>query len=141
GFVGFAVAASFGLAWLTARLPRRRHLIVGLAALLVLIEYWPRPFPQETIPPTPAFYEQIASDPEEYGVFDLPFKPGQGYTYGLSYIQNSSLYQVFQIDHHKGIAGGYLSRTYVKHPLFPDVMSNFSPNVLRDGYPAVYANF
>jgi hypothetical protein len=119
GFIGFGMAASFGLAWLVQRWPRWRQPIVLGAFGLLLLETWPQPWTQDPLPPVPQFYEQIADDNEHYGVFDLPITshPTQ------SMISFSSYYQYYQTIHGKGIAGGYLSRAYVSHPLFPHLMS------------------
>lgn len=76
-----------------------------------------------------------------YGVFDLPLKYADGFGYGLSYITNTSIYQMYQMTHRKGIHGGYLSRTYAMHPLFADLMSFRYPDLLIDGIPAPFANF
>lgn len=119
GYVGFALAASSGLAWLVERWPRRRRLIVGAAIVLILAESWPQPFPQRQLPPVPDFYKQIAADNAVYGVFDLPIRPDP---YPHSYAVASAPYQVLQITHHKGIVGGYLSRTYAQHPWFSDLV-------------------
>src|SRR5262249_40156550 len=74
GFVAFAITASYGLAGPTQRLPGLRYTIGPVATARALIEAWPAPSPQETLRPVPQFYEQIAGDPEQYGVFDLPLK-------------------------------------------------------------------
>jgi hypothetical protein len=119
GFVGLGIAASFGLAWLVHRWPRWRQPLVLAAFGLLLLETWPQPWPQQNLPAVPAFYHDIADDGEHYGIFNLPItsKPDQ------SIISFSGYYQYYQTVHDKGIAGGYLSRTYVRHPLFPHLMS------------------
>ena len=141
GSVAFAVSASFGLAWLVRRFPRRAMLISMAAMVLVLIEVWPRPWPQETLRPVPEFYLQIAADEELYGVFDLPVKP----TRGAWFASYASYYQRYQMAHEKGIASGYLARTYTIHPLFPCVIPEIKlphDDVLVDGEPAdCTANF
>ncbi|MFN8481889.1 MAG: hypothetical protein U0768_02375 [Anaerolineae bacterium] len=115
GFVAFAVAASYGLAWLVARWPRWRYPIVLAAIGLILLEAWPQPWPQQDLRDVPSFYKQIAQDPETYGVFDLPHKPRQD----ASGTEFGAPYQVFQTVHGKGIAGGYVSYVYPQHPIFP----------------------
>lgn len=134
GFVAFAVVASSGLAWLTQRWPRRRGWLVALALLAVLLESWPQPRPQVQRRPIPAFYHQIAADPELYGVFDLPVKAdADGWVVGYS-----AHAQMAQIVHGKGIAAGYLSRSYARHPLFPCLFApqRASPDVLVNGKPS-----
>lgn len=142
GFVAFAVAATFGLAALTQRFPRQRMLILGVASALVLIEVWPKPFPQEVLPKAPPFYQQIAKDTETYGVFDLPIKESKGLSYnGWSYFYTSSIHQVLQITHGKGIVAGYISRTYSRHPLFNEFFNIRSPTIYIDGEEARYKTF
>lgn len=141
GAIGFGIAAGYGLLWLTERLPRWRHALVGVAIALLLLQNWPRPFESEQLRPVPEFYRQIAADPEPYGVFDLPLKFAGGYGYGLSYITHSAYYQLYQMTHHKGIHGAYLSRTYLKHPLFSDLMSFRYPDLLINGVAAPIVNF
>ncbi|MFN8485576.1 MAG: hypothetical protein U0768_21245 [Anaerolineae bacterium] len=117
GSVILAVLAGYGLAWLVERRPRWRHAIVAGAALLVLIPAWPVSWPQEALRPPPAFYQQIAADPEHYGVFDLPLRTRQPYPEW--WIPYTVRYQLDQMTHGKGIAAGYLSFVYREHPLFP----------------------
>lgn len=141
GGIALAITAAYGLAWLRQRLPRLRGEIVVVAALLVLVETWPRPFPQEILPPVPRFYQQIAADPTEYGVFDLPFKSSgsRGWNWTTAYA--ASYYQMFQMTHRKGIASGYISRTYGEHPVFAEMMTDDVSKLLLDGRPAVDLNF
>ncbi len=115
GFVVFALVAGFGLAWLTRRFPGARVPLVAGAMLLILLESWPQPWPQDFLRPAPAFYQQIASDPATYGVFDLPIKLRSSQS-GTGY---SSHYQIYQITHGKGIAAGFITYTPNPHPLFP----------------------
>ncbi len=141
GFIAFAISASYGLAWLTQRLPRMRYVIVPVAFALVLLEAWPTPFPQETLPPVPQFYQQIAGDHEQYGVFDLPLKSSGSFSWNWTTAYFSSFYQIFQMTHHKGIASGYISRTYGEHPVFADIMADSVQQLRIDGQPAAYVDF
>ena len=117
--VGLSIAATFGLRVLTRRLPWLRSTIVGLATLLVLVEVWPRPWPEEKLRPVPEFYRQIARDQDVYGVFDLPIN---SYEY-TTYLHESAYAQMDQMTHRKGIASGYISRPYAVHPVFPCLIS------------------
>lgn len=139
GFTAFAVLAGFGLAWLTLRFPRAALPLVGLACAVLLVEMWPQPWPSETLRDVPAFYQQIASDPEMYGVFDLPHRLRSN-DLGIAY---SSHYQYYQLFHHKGIAAGYVSFAYDQHPVFPCFYSEDAtpPDLLVDGKKvSCYAN-
>ena len=137
-YVGLAISAGFGLAWLLQRFPKGRRAILWIAPVLVLLEGWPKPWPQEILPPVPSFYRQIARDGELYGVFDLPLKPTAGGAQDGSFLAASSSYQVYQMVHGKGIFGGYVSRrTSFQHPFLahlegcdagvPDISWNGEP--------------
>jgi hypothetical protein len=117
--VGLSMAATFGLGMLVQRVPSRRSLIVGLATLVLFVEVWPQPWPEERLRPVSAFYQQIASDPDTYGVFDLPINSYEFTTY----LHESAYAQIDQMTHHKGIASGYVSRPYAVHPVFPCLIS------------------
>jgi hypothetical protein len=106
-----------------------------------LFETWPQPWPQEALPPVPAFYQQIAQDKAEYGVFDLPLKRSGAFNWNWTTVFESSYFQIFQMTHHKGIASGYISRTFDKHPIFGDLMTDEVSKLFIDGMPAVYSNF
>lgn len=139
GFTAFAILAGFGLAWLTLRFPRAAVPIVGVACALLLVEMWPQPWPAETLREVPAFYQQIASDPENYAVFDLPHRLRSN-DLGIAY---SSHYQYYQLTHHKDIAAGYVSFAYDMHPVFPCFYSEDTtpPDLLVDGKKvSCYAN-
>jgi hypothetical protein len=125
GFVGFGIAASFGLAWLTHRAPSRLYLPIVLTAIvLVLLENWPQYWPQETLRPVPEFYQQIGRNDESYGVFDLPIRPYKELSFSSSHVVYSSYYQMYQMTHGKGIAAGYLSRYYNSHPFLSRFMND-----------------
>ena len=133
--VGITIAACFGLAWLTRRWPNKRVALVGIAVLLLLAEAWPTPWPHSPLPAVPEFYKQLAHDPGEYGVLDLP-----GGADDLD-----AVYQTYQITHHKAIAWGYLAHSYAVNPL--QTIRDFkrfgpgAPDVLLNGEPSdLYAN-
>jgi hypothetical protein len=149
GFTAFAMAAAVGM---DVVLRRARPLVAvgmwGAVALLLVLEVWPVPYVHEALLPPPPFYQQIASDPERYGVLDLPIRPAAEIGFQNWHIYYSSLYQVDQITHGKGIATGYVSRHYATHPIFGQFISeNFrtiSPlqqDLTVDGEPSSrYAN-
>lgn len=166
GFVGLAVAAAFGVevlaravearvaggGWRSGEPPRHPppattyHAGVVTAAALALLvaEGLPQPFPRTTLPAPPAFYRQIAGDPELYGVFDLPIHSDLNDM--RSYVMFSAHYQLFQMAHGKGIAAGYLSRTYAAHPRFPALFGarppreNAAPPLTVNGRHPALAN-
>lgn len=140
-FVALAIAAAYGLAWLIGRYPRFGRHIILFASLLLLAERWPHPWNQQPLRQVSDFYAELAADPEMYGVFDLPVKA----TAEDSHIIYAATYQIDQIVHQKGIASGYLARTYRTHPLFPCLIPEIrspEPDVLVNGRPAdCTANF
>lgn len=159
GFVGFGIAASFGLTQIMQRWSRWRYAILVCATLLILMENWPIPFPQQSLPAVPDFYQHIANDSEMYGVFDIPITPSP-YHWPISY---SAVYQTYQMTHQKGIFLGYLSRTYAVPPVLshfyygfgqfgqmgatqpdamqPDMLVNGKPVRWRENMQASLANF
>jgi hypothetical protein len=104
-----AAAALFALAlrWVTSKYPNRRSAIVGLVAVLLLIELLPvpRPLYAAAIPP---FYARIAADPRpDVRVLELPFGVRDGTRSVGNFTARSQFYQTF---HRKPLIGGYLSR-------------------------------
>jgi hypothetical protein len=61
------------------------------------------------LPRVPAFYRQLTSDPERYGVLDLP----HGW---LGESSRASAYHSYQLVHRKPIAWASLSREYTRYP-------------------------
>lgn len=104
GYAAFAVTAALGLEQLRRRLPSvYRAAIVVVAALLLLIEQWPMPYPTQTLPPVADFYRQIAADPEMCGILDLPVRPDQeGHFLGWNVVYSTN-YQLEPMTHGKGI--------------------------------------
>jgi hypothetical protein len=102
--LALAVLAGLGVAWLAQRprvasMPRwRQYALLAALVLLVLFEYWPRPFAMlpvgaETLPP---FYRQISQDEERYAILEIP--------------DLDALSMFYQTHHHKPIMGGQISR-------------------------------
>lgn len=117
GFVGVGIAAAVGLNLLRHRWPNQAKSITICAFALVLLESWPAPFQLMTLRPVPEIYHQAAEDDEMYGVLDLPVT----FQEIVPNIMYNATYQMYQMAHGKGIAMGYISRTYRNHPVFPCV--------------------
>lgn len=114
GFVGLAAAAGIGVsALVTTR--RREWTLAAIAIGALLLETWPKPWPTLTLPQVPGLYTALARDGEPYGVLDLPLRPLPH----ISPMDFSARYQALQMTHGKGIAGGYVSRGYARHPVSP----------------------
>jgi hypothetical protein len=65
-----AVLVGYGTAWLMSRLRRPWVWTVGLS-VLVLFEYLPWPYPTVQ-PAVPSFYHQLAQEPGDFAILDLP---------------------------------------------------------------------
>ena len=113
-FVGVAAGAALGLHAMGQHGRRSWH-AATIALFALLVEIWPVAWPTLTLPRVPGFYAALAHDSEQYGVLDLPIRPLRD----LSPVDYSARYQVLQMTHGKGIAGGYVSRTYDRHPIAP----------------------
>jgi hypothetical protein len=100
--LSMAVMAALGLTRLRQRSkrPYARSLVVGLVLVGVFFEYltlWPLPV---TAAPRPTFYEEIASDGQDYAILDVPTLNRQ--------VLGASMY--YQTVHQHPIVGGYLWR-------------------------------
>ena len=101
-FLGLPLAmmAALGFAWLQAQWrvqgARALALVVGL---LILAEYWLAPYPLAAAP-IPAWYGQLARDPDHFGILTLPIGPRLADKFSMLY----------QTVHHKPLVGGHVSR-------------------------------
>jgi hypothetical protein len=135
GYVTMAITAAYGLAWLAGRFPKFNKLFVVAATAFLMLEWWPGPWNQQPLRDVSDFYMEIADDPELYGVFDLPVRPAEE----NSHVIYAATYQMDQMVHQKGIASGYLARTYRVHPMFPCIIPDTKapePDVMVNGQPA-----
>jgi hypothetical protein len=101
-----AVAASLGFHGLLARLAQRTSAktarrwsaaLGALALVLLLLEFWTAPYPVSP-PDTPAYYGQLAAEPDARAVLNLPMnydRPG---------------YLLYQTVHGKPLTVAYISR-------------------------------
>jgi hypothetical protein len=106
--VMMAVAVLFALALkaLGERFPGRRRWALAVISLVLLFELLPAPRTLYSAE-VPGLYRQIAADPREVRVLELPF----GIRSGLSSVGNfTAATQFYQTFHHKRLVGGYLSR-------------------------------
>ncbi len=134
GAVTFSVMAGLGLQFLHEKWPARRWVVTLMLTIFIFVEGWPQPWPAQTLRTPPPFYRSIAEDTAEYGVLDLPFQPPEA----ASFATYSSRYQIDQLTHRKGIVGGYISRPYQNHPLFPCLIPSLrspQPDVQVNGRP------
>lgn len=109
GGVAIAILCAWGLLALMARAPHRARLVAAAVTAIVLLECWPRAWPQQALPPVPEFYQRLGHDPKHYAVLDLPS--------AFKHQDLASLYMYYQTVHHKGIAWAYLSRAYREYPV------------------------
>ena len=93
-----AVLAGYGTSWLLDRLKRPAVWVLGLC-VLVLVEYLPWPYP--TVQPSVSpFYDQLAQEPGDFGVLDLPM--------GSRTVAKPYMY--FATIHGKPLVEGHVSR-------------------------------
>jgi hypothetical protein len=93
-----AVLAGYGAAWLLPRLKRPWVWTVSLSAL-VLFEYLPWPYPTVRLS-VPPFYEQLAQEPGDFAILDLPMGDRTA----------SKPYMYYATVHQKPLVGGHVSR-------------------------------
>ncbi len=127
--VQFSVAAlaGMGMQTLLQRADGRgRTGIAAVAALLVLGEYWTVPYPLSP-PDTPAFYAQLAQEPGQGAVLNLPMnydRPG---------------YLLYQTVHQRPLTVAYISRddprTLTERAPFLQHLRRLGPDIL-DADPA-----
>jgi len=95
-----AVSALVGMACAHILSRPRRAWLVGLAALLILGEFLVVPLPTILAPPHSDFYDQMATDGEDYAIVDLPLTRADG-----------EIHRYYQTIHQKPIVGGWDHRT------------------------------
>ncbi|NLF12917.1 MAG: hypothetical protein GX597_14095, partial [Anaerolineaceae bacterium] len=111
--LALAVLAAFGALWLLARAAKLgrggRWLVAGGAtvlAFLVLLDHWSVPLPL-TDARLPAAYEQIAAEPGDFAILQLPL--GWRNSFGVQGTENTRT-QYYQAYHHKRLLSGNISR-------------------------------
>jgi hypothetical protein len=102
-FLGLPVAmlAGIGMASLLShpRLGRRSFLLVALLAIVICAEYWSVPY--RTLPyRTPDWYDQLAQEPGDFAVLDLPMGSNR----------SNKKYMFYQISHGRPLVTGHVSR-------------------------------
>jgi hypothetical protein len=104
--LGAAVLLASALAWITARWPHRRRLMVAAASVLLLLELLPAP---RTLYSgrIPAIYAHVMASPPDTRVLHLPFGVRDG---TASEGDFNAQTQYFQTAHGRRLIGGYLSR-------------------------------
>ncbi len=134
GYVGLSMTAAYGLNYLFKRHRKRARLILIVVVIAIFVGQWPRIWDRMELRPVPSFYQQIAEDEDSYGVLDLPIRPSPSFPADMY----SANYQMYQMIHNKGIATGYLSRSYGEHPVFPCLIPDMveTADITLDGEPA-----
>ena len=112
--LSLAVLAGFGAYWLLKKIDNSKQRVVGLAlvpcalllAALLLWEHWsvPLPLTDARIPPV---YEQVAADPGDYVILQLPM--GWRNSFGVQGAESTQT-QYYQTYHHKRLLSGNISR-------------------------------
>jgi hypothetical protein len=101
-----AILFAAALEWFGRRYPKRRPLVLGAVALLLLAELLPAPVTLHSAA-VPLFYRQVAAAPDDVRVLELPTGVRDG---TLSVGNFSARSQFFQTAHGQPLIGGYLSR-------------------------------
>jgi hypothetical protein len=113
GALGIAILAAVTLADLARRTPRRASVLLGLAAILTVVELYPRALPEQ---PTKVseVYDVIAAHPARGAVLELPIKWSmtQGHV-GFENANRDFRFLLAQMTHKRPIVSGAVSR-------FPD---------------------
>ena len=111
--LALAVLAAFGALWLLGKAARQgragKWLVAGggtLLALLVLLDHWSVPLPL-TDARLPAAYEQIAAEPGDFAILQLPL--GWRNSFGVQGAENTRT-QYYQAYHRKRLLSGNISR-------------------------------
>lgn len=99
--------------------------MLALIALLVLFEFWPRPFPVQAISGPEVispFFEELGTDSTDYAILEVPHLK-----------QTSAMYQAY---HGKRTVGGRISREK-EHPWF-DAARFFAPMLqIKEPWPEI----
>lgn len=104
---GWAVLALLGWAAKRRPLDQRRlgWLVPALVTSLFLLEVQTLPLPIETLP-QPAFFQQVAAEPGNFALLELPI---------TNHYTEDNRRMFFQTQHHRSIAGGYISRKTIDY--------------------------
>lgn len=121
-----AMMAGWGMNWLRCRFTSRRGrlaLSTAVAALL-LLAYWPAPFPTTALT-VPRWYQRAAVDGQNYAVVDLPIND-------RSY---DKWYMAYQTVHGMPLATGHVSRRPREATAFLDSLPLLADLAERDQLP------
>lgn len=104
--MGVAVLVAIAVTRLLEWSPQRRRAVLAAVGGVLLFELLPVPRALYSAVP-PAIYSQIANDPRDVRVLNLPFGVRDGLSSAGNFSAASQFYQTF---HGKPLIGGYLSR-------------------------------
>ena len=93
GAIGVAALSTYGRRLWTG-------VLVAVLSLLILVEYSMVPYPLMAVDITPAWYRQLAEDPEQYAILGMP----------ISSRFADKFFMYYQMEHGKPIVGGHVSR-------------------------------
>ncbi len=96
---------NFAIARLKLAPNRAAILVPALLIGLLVLEVQTLPLPIETLP-YPAFFQQVAAEPGDFALFELPMTN--------HYVEDNRR-NFFQTQHHRPIAGGYTSRKTIDY--------------------------
>jgi hypothetical protein len=150
GYIGLGITAALGLDFLTRRYQNMGLVLSGILLATLVAESWWVPFASSELPDVPRYYVEMGENSEEFGVLDLPMTlPGVGeaaYDFSTFTTDTYVNYMLFQMTHNKGIAAGYVARSYLNNPIIETMDSKhsglFSPPemTLAGERPAKFSN-
>ncbi len=69
--LGISVLFAYGFTWLLEKYPRKKAMLTGTFAAVVLLEFWVAPIPTMMVTYSP-FYDRIAKEPLQYALLEIP---------------------------------------------------------------------
>lgn len=105
-FLGLPLAmlGALGVGVLRRASRRKMGLVTTTVSLLILAEFCQFPFPMMAAGITPAWYQELAADPEEFAIVGMP----------ISSRWADKFYMYYQMEHGKPMVGGHVSRPPVE---------------------------
>lgn len=104
---GWAVLALISFCANRLKLPQLRaaQLVPAVALAFLVVEVQALPLPIDTLP-QPAFFRQVAAEPGDFAIFELPM---------TNHYSEDNRRMYFMTQHHRPIAGGYFSRKTIDY--------------------------
>lgn len=69
--LGISILFAYGFSWLLKAYPRKKAMLTGMFAAVILLEFWAAPIPTMTVSYSP-FYDRIARESGRYALLEIP---------------------------------------------------------------------